>query len=216
MNMATVLLSELYLSLQGESSWAGRPCVMVRLAGCPLSCRWCDTPQAKQGGETTTVEEVVQRVREPGVELVEVTGGEPLAQPATPRLLTALCEAGLTVLLETNGCEDISQVDPRVHVIMDLKCPSSGMEGHTRWENLARLKPGDEVKFVIADRHDYEYAREIIHRHELARRLTVLLSPVWGMMEPCELAAWMLADRLPARFQLQLHKCLWGPEATGV
>ncbi len=214
--MDRLRVSEIFSSIQGESSWAGLPCAFVRLAGCPLECRWCDTVYARSGGQEMDQAQVLARVAALELELVEVTGGEPLAQAATPALLGALCRAGHTVLLETNGCEDISGLDQRVHVIMDLKCPSSGMAGRTRWQNLAALKPTDEVKLVIADRADYEYAREVITGRRLAERCQVLLSTVHGQLEPRQAVEWLLADRLPVRFQLQLHKYIWGPDTRGV
>lgn len=214
--MSMFKVSEIFKSIQGESSWAGLPCVFVRLAGCPLACRWCDTLYAKSGGSDMELAAILDQVAALETGLVEVTGGEPLAQAATPQLLSALCHAGHTVLLETNGCEDISGLDHRVHVIMDLKCPSSGMAERTLWQNLEALKPGDEVKLVIADRTDYEYARQVITEHRLAGHCGVLLSTVHGQLEPRLAVEWLLADRLPVRFQLQLHKHIWPPETRGV
>jgi 7-carboxy-7-deazaguanine synthase len=214
--MAELKVSEIFQSIQGESSWAGLPCVFVRLAGCPLDCRWCDTAYAKTGGRDMELSAIMDQVAAFGQNLVEVTGGEPLAQSQTPELLSALCQTGYTVLLETNGCEDIRGLDKRVHVIMDLKCPSSGMHGRTLWSNLKTLKPSDEVKLVIADRADYEYAREVIAERGLAQRCGVLLSTVHGKLEPRLAVEWLLADKLPVRFQLQLHKFIWPPDTRGV
>ncbi len=214
--MSSLIVNEIFQSIQGESSWAGLACVFVRLTGCPLDCRWCDTVYAKSGGEDLELTAILDQVAAFGVNLVEVTGGEPLAQAGTPALLRALCQAGHTVLLETNGCEDIGGLDQRVHVIMDLKCPSSGMAERTLWQNLETLKPGDEIKLVLADRADYEYARRVIKERRLAQRCGVLLSTVQGELEPRMAVEWLLADKLPVRFQLQLHKYIWPPDARGV
>lgn len=209
-------VAEIFLSIQGESSFAGLPCAFVRLAGCPLRCRWCDTAYARAGGQAMALEEAVERVLAHGVDLVEVTGGEPLAQPGGPALVGALCDAGRTVLVETSGALDIAGLDPRAHVIMDVKCPGSGMDQRLHRPNLARLRPRDEAKFVLASRADYEYAVSVIRAHGLERRTQVLLSTVHGTLAPRQAVEWMLADRLRARFQLQLHKYIWGPEARGV
>lgn len=214
--MSVFKVCEIFASIQGESSWAGLPCAFLRLAGCPLDCRWCDTIYAKSGGQDMALSAILDQVAALGHDLVEVTGGEPLSQTDTPALLTALCQSGYTALLETNGCEDISGLDPRVRIIMDLKCPSSGMAERTLWPNLAALKPSDEVKLVLADRADYEYARQVIIEHDLAGRCGVLLSTVHGQLEPRLAVEWLLADRLPVRFQLQLHKYIWPPDARGV
>ena len=214
--MAQLLVSELFVSIQGESSRAGLPCAFVRLAGCPLACRWCDSSFARAGGDLMEMEEVLAWVAGQGLGLVEVTGGEPLAQEASLELLRRLCQAGHTVLLETSGAFDISLVDSGVHVIMDVKCPGSGMHDRLHLPNLHRLAAKDEVKFVLTSRVDYEYARDAIARHGLARRSGVLISTVPGLLEPAQAVAWMLADRLPARFQLQLHKYIWPGRERGV
>ena len=211
-----LLVNEIFHSIQGESSHAGLPCSFVRLAGCPLRCRWCDTVYARDTGDYMARDWIVSQLDSLGAELVEVTGGEPLAQPAVHKLLTELCDTGRTVLLETSGAFDIGPVDPRVHVIMDLKCPSSGMSGRMDLGNIAKLKPIDEVKFVLACREDYDHAARMISRHELNRRCQVLLSVVQGELENRAAVEWMLADRLPARFQLQMHKYIWPPKARGV
>lgn len=211
-----LMISELFLSIQGESSFAGLPCAFVRVAGCPLRCRWCDTAYAREGGRQMPLEKILAVVAGMGVDLVELTGGEPLAQAAAPRLLSALCDAGHSVLLETSGALDTAAVDPRARVILDVKCPGSGMSGRTHWPNLARLRPHDEVKFVLADRADYDYARAVMAEHGLAGRCQVLLSTVPGLLEPRQAVEWLLADRLPVRFQLQLHKYIWPPDARGV
>lgn len=207
---------EMFVSIQGESSFAGLPCAFVRLSGCPLACRWCDTAYARQPGRPLSVPEAVDWVLAQGLGLAELTGGEPLAQPASLELMARLCQAGLTVLLETSGALDIAPVDPRVHVIMDVKCPGSGMAGRLHRPNLAALRPHHEVKFVLASRQDYEYARQVMAEHALAERAQVLISTVPGLLEPAQAVAWMLADRLPARFQLQLHKHIWPGQERGV
>lgn len=207
---ATLRVTEIFHSIQGESTHTGRPCVFVRLTGCPLRCVWCDTAYAFQGGEVCSLEDVLRRVAAFECPLVEVTGGEPMAQPATAVLLTRLADRGYEVLLETSGAFAIDGLDPRVSVILDVKCPDSGESERNLWANLGVLKPRDEVKFVVASRRDYEWAREIIARERLASRNTVLLSPVTSSLEPGDLAAWVLADRLPVRVQVQLHKILFG------
>lgn len=217
MSADSLVIHEIYRSLQGESTFVGRPCAFVRLSACNLRCRWCDTPEAFTGGTRMPVDEVVARALAFGTDLVEVTGGEPLLQAAVHPLMHALCDAGKTVLLETSGERDVSQVDPRVHRIMDLKAPASGESGRNRWENLAHLTARDELKLVLADRADYEWAREVIAREALPDRVgTVLLSPVWGELDPHTLAAWVLEDGLRVRVQVQLHKILWGADAKGV
>lgn len=207
---ATLRVTEVFLSLQGETSRTGLPTVFVRLAGCPLRCRWCDTPYSFQGGETATLAALLARVADYGVSTVCVTGGEPLAQKNCLLLLTALCDAGYSVSLETSGALDIGRVDPRVSRIVDVKPPGSGEAARNRWENLAQLTPHDEIKFVLADRADYDWTREIIESHKLAQICPILVSPVQGELPPVQLAEWVLADRLPVRVQLQLHKVLWG------
>jgi 7-carboxy-7-deazaguanine synthase len=203
------MISELYRSIQGESSYAGLPCAFVRLTGCPLRCVWCDSEFAFYGGRRMPIEEIVSEVAYMDVRMVEVTGGEPLAQPACLPLLRALCDAGYEVLLETGGAVDIGPVDPRVVRIVDVKCPGSGEEASNLWTNLDKLGPRDEIKFVLADRADYEYARELIRNRELERRGGLLLSAVQGSLDPSLIAEWMLEDALHARLQIQLHKVLW-------
>lgn len=213
----TLVIHEIYRSLQGESTFAGLPCAFVRLSACNLRCRWCDTPEAFTGGTRMEVGDVVAKALAFGTTLVEVTGGEPLLQAAVHPLMRALCDAGRTVLLETSGERDISGVDPRVHRIVDLKAPGSGESHRNRWENLPLLTPRDEVKLVLADRTDYEWAREVIARERLAERAgSVLLSCVHGELAPRDLARWVLEDGLPVRVQVQLHKILWGADAKGV
>jgi len=207
---------EIFRSIQGESSFVGMPCVFIRLAGCNLRCRYCDTRYAQEGGEEMALEEIVKRVTTFGVKLVEVTGGEPLFQQETPALVTALIEKGYQVLVETNGSLDISVLPEGAVRIMDIKCPSSG-EGHrVMWENIWKLRPDDEVKFVISDRHDYEWARGIILDRFVHAKTKILLSTVFGELPPRHLVEWMLEDRLPARFQLQIHRYIWPHDSRGV
>jgi 7-carboxy-7-deazaguanine synthase len=214
---ASLVVHEIYASIQGESTFAGLPCTFVRLTGCNLRCRWCDTPHAFYGGARMARAEVLERALSFETPLVELTGGEPLLQPGTVPLLAELCDAGRTVLIETSGERDISAIDPRVHRIVDLKAPGSGEHERNRWSNLEHLTERDEVKIVLASRQDYEWARRVIEEHAIDRRVrAVLLSCVFGELDPAELVAWMLADRVPARFQLQLHKHIWSPEARGV
>ncbi len=218
----TLLVNELYASLQGESSLAGRPCVLVRLTGCHLRCRWCDSERSFTGGTRRNVEDILEEVARYDIPLVLVTGGEPLLQDQTPVLLSRLVEAGFEVQLETSGTLPWHELDSRISAIVDVKCPGSGESGKNRLDLLSTLRPNDEVKFVIADRTDYEYARETVENHKLGAENSVLsqervlFSPVWGELDPKRLAQWILEDRLPVRFQLQLHKVLWGPDATGV
>lgn len=209
-------VTEIFHSIQGESTFAGQPCVFVRLTGCPLRCTWCDTEYAFYGGSDVSLEAIVDRVRSYGCPLVEVTGGEPLAQSECLTLLARLCDDGFTVLLETSGAFETASVDPRVRIILDVKCPGSGMSDRMHWPNVERLRAHDEAKFVITDRADYEWAKETVERFQLDRRCPVLFSPVFGTLDPRHLAEWVLADRLPVRFQLQLHKLIWSPEMRGV
>ena len=203
-------LTEIFYSLQGEASRAGLPTVFVRLTGCPLRCTWCDTTYSFTGGQPSSVEAVLAEVARYPARQVCVTGGEPLAQKECLALLTALCDAGYDVSLETSGALDIAGVDPRVSRIMDLKAPDSGECARNRWENLDGLTPRDEIKIVVASRADYEWARKQIRARQLDRLCPVLLSPAQGLVEPRALAEWILEDGLNVRFQLQLHKILWG------
>jgi 7-carboxy-7-deazaguanine synthase len=205
-----VRITEIFYSLQGESRTVGVPTVFVRLTGCPLRCGYCDTEYAFQGGHKMTVGEVLAEVSAWQPRYVTVTGGEPLAQKSCLPLLSRLCDAGYEVSLETSGALDVGGVDPRVVKVMDLKTPGSGECEQNRMENLRHLSPRDQVKFVICDRVDYDWSRELIAREGLARRCELLFSPCHGRQDPTELADWILADRLPVRFQLQLHKYLWG------
>lgn len=206
---------EIFRSIQGESSFAGRPCVFVRLTGCNLRCRYCDTAYAYTGGEALSAGEVQTRIQALGPGLVEFTGGEPLLQPEAVRLMNALAAAGRTVLVETNGSLDISVLAPRVAAIMDLKGPSSGVSGSMDLGNLDRLRPGDEVKFVVGDREDYAHMLGLLPRLDCARN-TVNVSPLFGRLAPAVLSAWILADGLDVRLNLQQHKYIWEPDARGV
>ena len=215
-------VTEIFHSIQGESTWAGLPCTFVRLTGCPLRCVWCDTEYAFSGGEKLSLDEVLRRVGEMGTELVEITGGEPLVQPNAFILVAGLLERGLTVLVETSGAVDVGPLDPRAHKIMDLKCPGSGEVEKNLWSNLRHLTERDEVKFVVKDRVDYEWARTVIRERGLDERLqagslrALLVSPVWEEVELKDLASWILEDALPIRLQVQLHKLIWDPNARGV
>jgi len=212
----TLKVSEIFFSIQGEGTRAGRPCAMVRLAGCNLRCAWCDTLYARRGGDEMSLADVLARVEAFGCELVEVTGGEPLTQPAALELLSRLADAGYETLLETNGSIDISPVDARVIRIVDFKCPSSGQAERNLWTNADRLTGRDEVKFVIADRADYDFARRAVGERELAARCAVIFSPVHDRLAPAELAEWILADGLPVRLGMQLHKIIWPDRTRGV
>lgn len=209
-------VTEIFYSIQGESTFTGEPCVFVRVTGCPLRCTWCDTAYAFHDGVELTLDQIIERVQAFGCRLVEITGGEPLHDPQAFRLITRLLDAGFSVLVETSGAVDIATVDRRAVIIMDLKCPGSGMADRNLWDNLAHLKPGDQVKFVLKDREDYLWARDVLARTRVHGRQTVLFSPVFGELDPKTLAEWMLEDRVPARLQLQLHKLIWDPAARGV
>jgi 7-carboxy-7-deazaguanine synthase len=212
-----LVVNEIFLSVQGESTHAGRPCVFVRLTACNLRCNYCDTEYAFYEGRRMTVAQIVEQVEGYGCPLVEITGGEPLLQKGVYQLCAALLQAGKQVMIETSGAIDVSRLDPRVVKIMDLKCPGSGEEKRNLWSNLRHLSAQDEVKFVISDRADYEWTRAVIAEHALERRVNaVLLSPAFGRIEAASLASWMLEDRLPARLQLQIHKYIWSPNARGV
>jgi 7-carboxy-7-deazaguanine synthase len=209
-------ITEIFHSIQGESTYAGHPCVFVRLTGCPLRCTWCDTEYAFYGGQELTDEDILTKIRAFDCSLVEITGGEPLAQSACFPFISKLCDTGYTVLIETSGAIDIAAVDPRAHVILDVKCPGSGMTDRMHWSNVQKLSAKDEAKFVLANRADYDWARDIIGQYDLANRCTVLFSPVFGALDLRHLAEWVLADRLPVRVQTQLHKLIWTPDMRGV
>jgi 7-carboxy-7-deazaguanine synthase len=208
---------EIYESIQGESTHAGRPCVFVRLAACDLRCAWCDTPYAFSGGSKKSVDDILREVETFGARVVEITGGEPMLQREVTVLMQALLDAGHEVLLETGGHIPLDDVPEPVVAIVDVKCPGSGESAKMHWPNIEQLSAHDEVKFVIADRVDFEYAREVVKRYDLtARTAAVLFSPVHGTLEPDELARWILAARIPVRLQLQQHKYIWSPETRGV
>jgi 7-carboxy-7-deazaguanine synthase len=210
-------VDEIFFSIQGESTHAGQPCVFVRLTGCDLRCSWCDTPYAFSGGRRLSVEAVADEVARYGCGLVEVTGGEPLLQDDVYDLMEMLVARGFNVLLETGGHRSIARVPAEVTIVLDIKCPGSGESGKVEWDNLARLRPQDQVKFVIRDREDYDFARQVTGHHDLAARsAAVLYSPVHGVLDPRVLAGWVLDDRLPVRVQLQIHKYIWGADARGV
>ena len=219
---ASLRITEIFHSIQGESTWSGLPCTFVRLTGCPLRCVWCDTEYAFHGGALRTLDEIVEEVRSIGTSLVEITGGEPLAHPNAYVLAERLLNEGFTVLVETSGAFDVAPLDPRAHTIMDLKCPGSGEGDKNLWENLDHLTGLDEVKFVVLDRTDYEWARDTIRERGLDRRLeegslgALLVSPVWDACDLLDLAGWILEDRLPVRLQTQLHKHIWEPDTRGV
>ncbi|MDX1566203.1 MAG: radical SAM protein [Longimicrobiales bacterium] len=215
-------VTEIFHSIQGESTWVGSPCTFVRLTGCPLRCTWCDTEYSFYGGERRSLDSIVEEVRGIGTPLVEITGGEPLVHKNAFRLAEMLLDEGFTVLVETSGAMDVEPLDPRVHKIMDLKCPGSGEVEKNLWSNLDHLTGRDEVKFVVRDRRDYEWARDVIREQRLDQRVedgslrALLISPVWDELDLQELAEWILEDGLPVRYQLQLHKLIWDPETRGV
>ena len=210
-------INEIFHSIQGESTYAGRPCVFVRLTACDLRCRWCDTPYAFHEGRKMSVDDVVADVEARGCPTVEVTGGEPLLQPDVYPLMQRLLDSGKTVLIETGGHRSIAEVPAGVIRIVDVKCPGSGESERNDWSNFAHFTKTDEVKFVIADRRDYEFAKEIVQRENLAARVNaVLFSPVHGELDPKPLSEWVIADRLDVRVQLQVHKYIWSPETRGV
>lgn len=212
----TLVVNEIFFSIQGESSYAGRTCAFVRLTYCNLRCHWCDTEYAFYEGEEQSIEEIARQVEQYPTDLVEITGGEPLLQKNVHALIRRLLDAGKTVLIETGGHMDVQPVDQRAILIYDIKCPDSGMADKNRWANLPLLKPTDEIKFVVASRRDYEWARRKVQELGLAHRHPVFFSPVWDSLSPSDLAEWILADGLPVRLQIQLHKVLWGADRRGV
>lgn len=209
-------ITEIFKSIQGESSYAGLPCVFVRLTGCNLRCTWCDTEYAFYSGRDMAIEDILAQVKATGVRLVEITGGEPLLQEEVYPLMRALLDEGHTVMLETGGSLPLDRVPEGVVKIVDLKAPGSGEEARNRWDNLQQLKAGDEIKIVLKDRTDYEWAREVIANRRLADTAPVLLSPVFETLDLKQLAEWILEDGLPVRLQTQLHKHIWGKDAIGV
>jgi 7-carboxy-7-deazaguanine synthase len=213
----SLTITEIYASIQGESSFAGQPCTFVRLTACDLRCAWCDTVYAFTEGLKQSLDDILAEVRRLGLPLVELTGGEPLLQKQAIPLMQRLLDEGYTVLLETGGHVSIAEVPPGVHRIVDVKCPGSGESGRMHWANLDVLTPRDEVKFVIADRDDFEYAREVTTTHDLAARCAAVhFSPVWGVLHPADLASWILEARVPVRLQVQQHKYIWEPTARRV
>jgi 7-carboxy-7-deazaguanine synthase len=212
----TLVVHEIYRSLQGESTFVGLPCIFVRLTACHLRCGYCDTPHAFAQGRAQSLDEIVTEVLDLGDQLVEITGGEPLLQDEVYPLMTRLADLGKAVLLETSGAVDTSLVDPRVHIILDLKTPGSGEVGANVWSNLSRLRPTDEVKFVLCDERDFEWAVNVVRTHRLIDRCPILFSPCFGQINPADLAAWILASGLPVRLQLQQHKIIWDPNTRGV
>lgn len=215
-DLARLRINEIFHSIQGEGTRAGLPCSFIRTTGCHLRCAWCDTQYAFYEGGWLTLDEILERVRRYDCPLVEVTGGEPLLQPAAVPLLARLCDEFDTVMLETSGAVSIAPVDPRVVRIMDIKCPGSGEAERNCWENLELLTARDELKFVLLNRADYDWAREVLQRYDLSKRCPVLFAPVFGQLTPRELATWILADRLNVRLGLQLHKLIWPPTMRGV
>lgn len=211
-----LIVNEIILTIQGEGTRAGKPCVLVRLTGCNLNCSWCDTRHARAEGDEMSVDDILAYVGRFGCELVELTGGEPLCQERAIELLEAFCNAGFVTLLETNGSLDISQVDRRVVRIVDFKCPGSGESDRILWTNVEQLRPADEAKFVIADREDYNFARNAVAEYSLDDRCTVIFSPAAGRLAPADLARWILQDNLPVRLGLQLHKIIWPDKDRGV
>ena len=209
-------INEIFRSIQGESTRAGLPCTFIRLTGCHLRCTYCDTEHAFYEGSWHSLDDIATRVQELGCPLVEITGGEPLLQPACGALARKLLDAGHTVLCETSGSLPIDRLPERVVRIMDLKCPSSGEVERNDWSNIAKLTPRDEVKFVIGNREDFDWSAEVIRKHHLAKRCQVLISPEFGAIEPRQLAEWILAEAVPARLQLQIHKFIWEPTTIGV
>ncbi len=205
-------ISEIFFSLQGESTLAGKPCLFIRLAGCDLRCAWCDTSYALESGTRMTLSRIMEEVRKYPVRLVELTGGEPLLQENSYLLMGLLLDEGRKVMLETGGHRTIAKVDRRIKIIYDIKCPGSGMSDRNMWENLLLLKPSDEIKFVIASEADYRWAENVIREYSLGSRHEILFSPVSGVINPRDLAEWILRDNLPVRMQLQLHRVIWGDE----
>jgi len=211
-----LVITEIYGSIQGESSFAGLPCSFIRLTGCPLRCRWCDTAYGFEGGHSMSTAQIMQKVKEIGIPLVELTGGEPLAQEGCVKLADTLLAEGYKVLIETSGSEDVSRLAKEVHIIMDLKAPGSKMEHKNRMENLTHLKPTDEIKMVLADRDDFVWAKNTISKYKLSERFNVLLSCAFGLLNPKDLAEWILEAKLNVRLNLQQHKYIWHPRTKGV
>jgi 7-carboxy-7-deazaguanine synthase len=212
----SLIVNEIILTIQGEGTRAGAPCVLVRLTGCNLDCSWCDTKHARTDGDEMSIDDIIAYVGRLGCKMVELTGGEPLHQTGAVVLLEAFCNAGFETLLETNGSLDISHVDQRVVRIVDIKCPSSGEADRILWSNIDQLRPDDELKFVIADSQDYSFARNTVAKHSLGDRCTVIFSPAAGRVDPADLAKWIIQDGLSVRMGLQLHKIIWPDIDRGV
>jgi 7-carboxy-7-deazaguanine synthase len=212
----TLIINEIFFSIQGESTRIGQPCTFIRLTACDLRCTWCDTAYAFEEGKEMTIDAILQKVKEYQCKIIEITGGEPLFQENVHVLIKQLCDKNYEVMIETGGHRDISTIDPRAKRIMDIKCPGSKMETHNRWKNIEALTVRDEVKFVIADEADYNWSKKIIEQYQLDKKCTVLFSPVFGKLENRTLAEWILRDRLDVRFQLQMHKYIWDPNKRGV
>lgn len=215
-NMDRLNICEIFVSIQGESTYAGTPCIFIRTSGCNLRCSYCDTSYSYDEGMEVGIGEVIAKVKEIGFKTVEITGGEPLLQEGVSELAGRLLDAGYRVLIETNGSRDIGDVDPRAVIVLDVKTPGSGMSERFLSSNLLSLKPEDEVKFVITNREDYEWARDFVKRHSLEGKCKVLFSPAYGMLDPRSLSKWIIDDRLEVRFNLQLHKYIYGPDVRGV
>lgn len=209
-------VNEIFKSIQGESSFTGKPCIFIRLTGCNLRCTWCDTEYAFYEGKPKSVKEIMNAIDPLGIPLVEITGGEPLLQDEVYGLMDALLAKNYQVLVETGGALSVAQIPPEVIKILDIKCPGSGEDSKNRWDNLDHLNPGDEVKFVLKDRADYEWSKNALYRYHIHNKAQVLFSPVYDTLDLKDLAGWVLADNLPVRVQTQLHKIIWGKDAIGV
>jgi len=209
-------VTEIYQSVQGESSWVGVPCTFIRLTGCPLRCRWCDTVYSFHGGAEKSILEIVQEVEKLVPRTVELTGGEPLAQEGSIMLASALIECGFKVLIETSGSEPIEALPREVHIVMDIKCPGSGMESKNRLANLNFLKDSDDLKFVVSSKDDFDWSLNFVRKHSLIGKVNLLVSPAWGLVDPKDLVDWILGSEVPFRLNLQIHKYVWGPRVKGV
>jgi len=214
--MTSLFVTEIYKSVQGESSFAGLPCSFIRLSGCPLRCRWCDTSYSFKEGNALLIGEILKKIKELQVPLVEITGGEPLAQENCSQLIDELLANNYQVLLETGGSLPIQSLPPKTHIIMDLKCPGSGMADKNLFENISFIKPTDEIKFVVASKSDFLWSKEIIAKYNLTEKAQLLFSPAWGLVKPQDLVEWLLESSLPARLNLQQHKYIWSPRKKGV
>lgn len=214
--MSNLLVTEIFSSIQGESLYSGLPCSFIRLAGCPLRCKWCDTSYSFKQGETLSVGQILDKIKSFNLPLVELTGGEPLAQKGAVKLLNSLIELSYKVLLETGGSESIMEVPKEVHIIMDLKCPGSGMSKKNKYSNLELLKKTDEIKFVVSSREDFDWAIRAIRRHELDKRFGLLISPAWGLVKPEVISKWIIDSGVYVRLNLQIHKYIWGPRKRAV